>query len=359
MEQIILFAFLILFPFGQIIKIGQINPIDIIVGLGAFWAIIKRYQYPKYFNDFLLAAIFSYLLSIFIFKNSQVYIGLLYLVRLAAYFYFYIFLTNFKDRKLLLNSLLSLSLFSALFGWIQYFHYPDLTSLKYLGWDDHLYRLAGTFLDPGFTSLIIVFGGIISFVKKKHLLTAFFALTLAFTYARAGYAAFVVSLFLASLIFKKFKAFLITLSFFLIVVTLLPKPAGQGVNLARTYSISSRIENYKETLAIFKKSPVFGVGFNNLCLARKIYLNEVNLSSHSCSGSDSSLLLILATTGIVGFMIFSASALKILFNLKRGFYAKTFLVIFSAVFVHSLFVNSLFYPWVMGYLAISASLIKE
>lgn len=353
MEQIILFAFLILFPFGQIIKIGQINPIDIVVGFGAITAILKRYKYPKYFNTFLLVTLFSYLLSIFVIKDSRIVVGFLYLVRFAAYLYFYIFLRSFNDKKLWLNALLSLSFFSAFFGWFQYFLYPDLTSLKYIGWDDHLYRLAGTFLDPGFTSLIIVFGAIIAFIKKKYLLFAFFIITLAFTYSRAGYLAFVVSLFVASLIFKKFKIFLISMVCFLSIVFLLPKPAGQGVNLARTYSIYSRIENYKETLAIFKKSPVLGVGFNNLCIYKGRAI------SHSCSGSDSSLLLILATTGIVGFMVFVSSALKMISNLKKGFYTKTFLIILSAVFVHSFFVNSLFYPWVMGYIAISASIAEE
>ncbi|MEK7061057.1 MAG: O-antigen ligase family protein [Patescibacteria group bacterium] len=353
MEQIILFTFLILFPFGKIIKIGQINPIDIVVFLGAITVIIKRYKYPKYFNNFLLVALFSYLLSVFIIKNSQVAVGFLYLVRLTAYLYFCLFLKGFKDKKLLINSLLSLSLVSAFFGWFQYFIYPDLTSLKYLGWDDHLYRLAGTFLDPGFTSLIIVFGAILSFIKKKYLLLAFFIITLAFTYSRAGYLAFAVSLFLASLIFKKFKIFLISIASFLIVIFLLPTPAGEGVNLARTYSISSRLENYQETFEIFKKSPVFGVGFNNICLYKG------STDSHSCSGSDSSLLLILATTGTVGFIVFVSSISKILLNLNKGFYSKTFLVILSAVFIHSLFVNSLFYPWIMGYLAISASLIEE
>ena len=353
MEQIILFAFLILFPFGQIIKIGQINPIDIAVLLGAIVAILKRYKKPRYFNSFLSVALFSYLLSIFIIKNSQVAVGFLYFARLTSYLYFYLFLRSFKDKKLLFNSLLLTSFFSALFGWFQYFIYPDLTSLKYFGWDDHLYRLVGTFLDPGFTCLIIVFGALLSYAKKKYLLFSFFVITLAFTYSRAGYLAFVFSLFIASLIFKKLKIFLISISCFVAIVFLLPTPAGEGVNLARTYSITFRIENYQETFQIFKKFPVFGVGFNNLC----IYKGSGN--SHSCSGSDSSLLLILATTGIVGFIVFISSILKIIFNLKKGFYSNTFLVILAAVFIHSFFANSLFYPWVMGYLAIMASLVEE
>lgn len=367
MEQIILFIYLALFPFGQLLRISIFNASDILaIAALAYLVLIKKegLKVLDPLKDFLIIALFSLLYSVFNFKSLSVLTGALYLLRVISYFYLYKLSFNAiredpKLKQVIFNSLLAVSFAVAIFGWIQYFFYPDLTSLKYLGWDDHLYRLVGTFLDPGFTSLIIVFGGVISFVKKKYLLLAFFAVTLAFTYSRAGYLAFAASLFLASLIFKKFKAFLISLACFLIVVFLLPKPVGEGVNLARTYSISSRINNYKETFEIFKKSPVIGVGFNNICLARKIYLDDINLSSHSCSGSDSSLLLVLATTGILGFMVFVSSVSKILFALKRGFYTKVFLVIISAVFIHSFFVNSLFYSWVMGYLAISASLVEE
>lgn len=366
MGKTILFIYLALFPFGQLLRISIFNASDILAVVSLIYIILTNKKSLRVLNplkDFLIIALFSLLYSVFNFKSLNVLIGFLYLFRVISYFYLYKLSFNViredpRFKQTIFNSLLAVSFAVAIFGWVQYFFYPDLTSLKYLGWDDHLYRLVGTFLDPGFTSLIIVFGGVISFIKKKYLLLAFFAATLAFTYSRAGYLAFAASLFLASLIFRKFKAFLISLACFLVVVFLLPKPVGEGVNLARTYSISSRISNYKETLEIFRKSPVFGIGFNNICLARKIYLNEENLSSHSCSGSDSSLLLILATTGIIGFIIFVSSISKILFNLKKGFYTKVFLVILSAVFVHSFFVNSLFYPWVMGYLAISASLTE-
>lgn len=366
MGKTILFIYLALFPFGQLLRISIFNASDILALIALIYIVLTNNKSLSVFNplkDFLIIALFSLVYSVFNFKSLNVLIGGLYLFRVIIYFYLYKLSLNvireeLRLKETIFNSLLLVSFAVSIFGWIQYFVYPDLTSLKYLGWDDHLFRLVGTYLDPGFTSLIIVFGAVISFVKKKYLLLAFFAVTLAFTYSRAGYLALTASLFFASLIFKKFKAFLISLVFFLVVVFLLPKPVGEGVNLARTYSISSRISNYKETFEIFKKSPVFGVGFNNICLARKIYLKDVDLSSHSCSGSDFSLLLILATTGILGFMVFVSSISKILLSLKRGYYAKVFLVLISALFVHSFFVNSLFYPWVMGYLAISASLIK-
>lgn len=366
MGQAILFIYLALFPFGQLLRISIFNASDILAFVSLIYIILtnkKSLSVINPFKDFLIIALFSLLYSIFNFKSLSVLVGFLYFLRVVIYFYLYKLCLNvikedLKLKETIFNSLLLVSFAVSVFGWVQYFIYPDLTSLKYLGWDDHLYRLVGTFLDPGFTSLIIVFGTALAFIKKKYLLLAFLAVSLAFTYSRAGYLALIASLFLASFLFKRFKAFLIVLTCFSVVVFLLPKPAGEGVNLARTYSISSRITNYKETFEIFIKSPVIGVGFNNICLAREIYLKDINPSSHSCSGSDSSLLLILATTGIVGFIVFVSSISKILLTLKKGFYTKVFLVLLSAVFVHSFFVNSLFYPWVMGYLAISASLVE-
>ncbi len=367
MGKAILFIYLALFPFGQLLRISIFNASDILaIAALAYLVLIKKegLKVLDPLKDFLIIALFSLLYSVFNFKSLNVLVGTLYLFRVISYFYLYklsfnIIKEDLRLKETIFNSLLLVSFAVSVFGWIQYFLYPDLTSLKYLGWDDHLYRLVGTFLDPGFTSLIIVFGTALAFIKKKYLLLAFFAVSLAFTYSRAGYLALVASLFLASFLFKRFKVLSLVLIYFLVVVFLLPKPGGEGVNLARTYSISSRMTNYKETFEIFIKSPVIGVGFNNICLARKIYLKDINSSSHSCSGSDSSLLLVLATTGIVGFIVFVSTFTKILLTLKKGFYTKVFLVVLSAVFVHSFFVNSLFYPWVMGYLAISASLVEK
>lgn len=147
--------------------------------------------------------------------------------------------------------------------------------------------------------------------------------------------------------------------FFAVSIFILPKPAGEGVNLARTYSISSRLQNYQETFRIFEKSPLFGVGFDNLCLARRAYLGVDQSRSHACSGSDSSLLLILVTTGIIGFIMF-VSVIVGTYQLiiKTNVYAQVLIVSGVALFIHSLFTNSIFYPWIMVYFAILLSLQK-
>ena len=341
MEQIILFAFLILFPFGTIIKIGTVNPIDIVVGLGALTAILKRYKTPevfRYFFNFLFIAAFTFIASVFVFKDSQVLTGLLYLVRLAAYFYFLIFVLHFKDKKSILNFLLAISVISAVFGWIQYFLFPDFRALIEYGWDDHLYRMVGTFLDPAFLGLILVFGLTVSLHKKKNLLSLFLLASIAFTYSRASYIAALVPL-----VYKKARVLSLV---FAGLILFLPRTAGEGVKLERTASISARLDNYRQTFEIFKGNPLFGVGFNNICLAK-----DGDFESHSCSGADSSVLFLLATTGVIGFISF----LHLIYEIWKNS-GSEFEIFGATVLVHSLFSNSLFYPFVMGYLVILLSL---
>jgi hypothetical protein len=346
MDKIIFFAFLVVFPFGQVIKVGIINPIDIVVGIGAIYTLIKRYKKPAvftYFQTFLIVAAFSWIVGALLFQKQEVFLGLMYLIRLAAYFYFFIFAYHFKDKKLLLNSLLAVSIISAVFGWVQYLFYPDLRFLYWLGWDDHLNRLVGTFLDPSFMGLILVLGLIIALQKKLKFVILFLLTSIAFTYSRASFLAAIVPL-----IYKKAWVFL---AIFISLIVFLPRTEGEGVRLERTSSIFGRLNSYQESLEIFKKNPVFGVGFNNICLAK-----DGNSSNHSCSGSESSLLLLLATTGVIGLISFSHLTLNLIKSLK----GTVFFVAMVAVFVHSLFSNSLFYPFIMGYLMLFlAASVKE
>lgn len=363
MDTVFIFLLLILFPFGQIIRIGVLQPIDFIAGCGAFWAIIQNYPKPKvfrYLKNILFVAGFSWIFSVFIFKNFQVFYGLLYLIRLFSYVYFFVYAWNFVKRKtsnrqLLLNSLLLMSVFSALFGWIQFYLIPDTRALYFLGWDDHFLRLIGTFLDPTFLGLIIVFGLLIASQRliesknKWYFLILFLSVSLAFTYSRASYLAFATGLFVIMSHYKKMKIFFICMIGFLIIMLFLPTAQNRILSFMRAFSVVNRLENYSQTIEIFKTTPVFGVGYNNLCLARANVWKSTNVASHSCSGSDSSLLFILATTGLVGFMIFVYSLKRIHDSLL---YDSRFIILsscFAALIIHSIFSNSMFYPWIMGY----------
>lgn len=377
--EILIFLFLVLFPFGQIIRINLnllgtnivLHPIDFVVGVGLIIFLLESYKKPKIFRyifSFLGAALFSYLLSYATFGSEKIYIGGLYLFRLFAYSSFFVLAWNEtraskRYSKNLFSSLIIVSFAVSIFGFLQYFIYPDTRSFAIWGWDDHYFRLLGTFLDPGHTSIILVFGflaALVSYLEKQNkkllLVLGTIVVSIAFTYSRAGYLALVSGLFIVLLLKKNLKLFFIAILAFALLVVLLPRPGGEGVKLERTASITLRVEDYRETLTVFGKAPLFGVGYNNMCRAREKLLGQTNLNSHACSGSASSLLLVLTTTGILGFTIFVNLIYKLVANLAKNTYGLTFLSCLVALLVHSLFVNSLFYPWVMGWMGLLLSI---
>jgi len=380
--SVFIFLFLAIFPFGQIIRTHinlfgltiPLQPIDIVVFLGAIYSIFfekTRTLASKYIGYFLVAAAFSFLISIFYFKEGSLY-GLFYLVRLTSYSFFLNYVWNFvkkknDNKKLLVESLLGVSVISAIFGWFQYFTLPDLKPLFYIGWDMHLYRLVGTFLDPTYLGLIIVFGSILSVSgliktheKKYLLITIFLLISLAFTYSRASYLAFTGGIFVLAFTEKKFRKILLWAVGLLALALILPTAKNHSIEITRIPSIEARLKNYSETLNVFGKYPVLGVGYNNMCVARNTFIGEEEYSSHACSGSDSSLLLILATTGVVGLMVFAGSVGRVFKLVKKGHYSQILIASSVALLVHSMFSNSLFFPWIMGYMTILLAIsLKE
>lgn len=372
-ESVFIFLFLIIFPFGQIIRMNftligltiPLTPLDIIAGLGSLYTIFFQKKEPGFFKFilyFLFVAAFSYVLSVPIFKAGAIY-GLFYLFRIFAYAYFFVYVWNFAkkseaNKNLLINSLIVISVVSAIFGWYQYFTVPDLKPLYYIGWDMHLYRLAGTFLDSTFLALVIVFGLILLMNKyvdtKNHKFLPFIVfllISLAFTYTRAAYLAFLAGFIIIGLSKKNLRKVFFWIIGLGLIAAVLPTAKNHSISLTRTFSIDARFINYKQALNVFEKYPIFGVGYNNMCVARNKFIGEEAFASHACSGSDSSLLLILATTGIVGFMVFVSGLYAVVKSLN-GNYVTPVIASLVALFVHSLFSNSLFFPWIMGYMGI-------
>lgn len=381
-ETIFIFLFLVIFPFGQITRMSisllgldiPLLPLDFVVGLGSFYTLFfqeKKSVVVKFFSFILFTFAFTYILSIFVLGKEAFY-GFFYLLRLFFYLIFFNYVQNFvikneSKRELLLQSLLAVSVISAFFGWIQYLAWPDLRPLFYIGWDDHLYRLAGTFLDPTFLGLIIVFGLMLSINQfidkgnKKHLfLIIFLLISLAFTYSRASYLAFVFGILVLSFLKRRVGKILLTVLVLMVMIFFLPTDKNQNIKLTRTFSIEARLQNYKETLLIFKKHPLFGVGYNNICVSRNTYIKEEPFSSHACSGSDSSFLLILAAGGLTGLFVFIGQLFPLFKKVKEGYKSHIMTTVSAALFIHSFFSNSLFYPWIIGYLVILLAVtVKE
>lgn len=365
----IVFTYILLIPFGQLLRfeanyMGKaitILGVDLVASLSLIYFIfIKKPEIAKYFNVFFASCLFSLILNIDLFGLERSIISSLYLIRLFIYYSFFVLIWDLSENisrfKKDLIGLMMFSLILAVFlGWIQYIYFFDLTYLKYSGWDDHLGRFVGTFLDPAFTGMFIVLGFFIVFLKyltqKKLIdliLSIFFLISLLLTYSRASYLSLFVGLILIYFLKKRIKPVIFAvLLVFILLIPFLPRGEGEGVRLERTKSITLRLENYQETFQIIEKSPLFGIGFNNICWARAMN-SETDLSSHSCSGSDSSLLLIIATSGVVGLLLFSNLIIKIIGHFSNDYYGDLSKVFFTSLFFHSFFSNSLFYPMLMG-----------
>ena len=158
------------------------------------------------------------------------------------------------------------------------------------------------------------------------------------TYSRSTYISFLIAFIYLAKHFKKINILLFSFGIMLLTMFLLPRQPGEGTKLERTSSITAKIQNYQEAWTLFKKSPIIGVGYNNIPFVREIKIPN----SHANSGFDGSLATIFVSTGLIGGIIFLLG-LKTLFT-KSSLLQKT--IILTTLF-HSIFANSLLYPWTL------------
>ncbi len=369
--------FFIIFPFGQLLRIERyiadiyivIHPVDVISFLSLPYLFLVRKNYLfKYIGNIIFILISSLIFSLIIFKPLQIISGSLYLLRIISYYSFSLLVYRLSIGTKIKNLLLTIMLFSIivfmLLGMYQYLYFYDLRDLYFVGWDEHYYRLSSTLLDPGYSAVVFIIGLIIILKSKiikiiyfKYILVFMFLMSLLLTFSRAGYLTF---LFLMIFLYRKYyKLFILVMSLLLLILIMIPKPHSSGVELYRTFSIYSRLDNYKNTFLIFLKTPLFGVGYNNICRYRTDYLNIENRLSHSCSGSDSSIMLMLSTTGVVGIMVFVNSLYKINQSFNRGEFDKLLIITFLTILLNSFFNNSFFYNFIMGLLAVFIGLTRN
>lgn len=353
----LVYLFLGLFALGHLPSLffdligikSNIVLIDIPVVLLSIFA-LPNLRSNRTILGFVSVLIFSWIFSSSIFGNNIIWPGLFYLLRLISYLLFAISVRNLVVKKLLRKedlkkALLLIGLLICIIGLSQYLLSPDIRNLKLLGWDDHYFRLSFPFLDPAFTGIILVLSALLAFTKKAKILFVLFVVALFLTYSRASF----LSLF-AALVFlipksRILKTILVSTAALIIFVLSIPNVGGEGVNLLRTNSAVQKYGNLIQSIEVIKFSPIFGIGYNNSCLAKQEVLGLADIGVHSCSGFDNSFLYIAATTGLVGlfgFIAFIAHIWK-----SSSVTARASLL---AVGIHGLFTNTYVYPWVMGWL---------
>ncbi len=346
-----------------------------------FYKLIKRDNVAKLFLLFIAVAFLSLIFTPALITLHHKILSALYIIRIFSYFSIYIsvryLLAKNKISKSKFICLLTVSgITLAIVGWLQYFLYPDLRNLYYLGWDPHYKRIFSTILDPNYLGLILVLTFVALFsslprsfrkrdtkIKIFSLIPSFFIfITIMFTYSRSAFSSFLTAAAYYSLAQKKYIIIGGCTVILLLAVFLLPKPGGEGVNLKRLYSIQERLTNWQEGLGIFLKYPLLGIGFDTLRYTnpnvKNTQLNNTiisqNIPNHSAGGLDNSFIFVAATTGILGL---TAYLLFLIVAFNKSILVSRISLL--AIFVHSLFLNSLFFPPVLIWLWVILGLNQE
>jgi len=340
-------SFLLVWPFGHFldVRVGDsfiIPLLDILASTLLFSSIPRIIKSIKVIKKdplflpiifFLTISALSLLLRIPDLGFAGIIRPSLYLLRLITYLSLYFTFKVYHLKKYTDHLKLSAVIF-VFFGLIQYLFSPNMSFIKYIGFDDHFYRLIGTLLDPNFTGAILASLSIFLISSGYLKLGLVLLIPLALTFSRASYISYFLPLFTYSLIKKKYLLFILP-ALLGLVVLFAPKPFGEGVNLFRTFSIFSRIGSAQQGLTFFVQRPIFGWGYNTL------------ITDTGRVGIDNSYIFLLATTGILGFVSF------IIFLIK-AFMCKTLPVRLAlmSILVHAMFNNTIFFPWILAFVVI-------
>lgn len=369
--RLILFIFLFsvcVFPFGNLFRF-QISPTFSLLPLDVFVCSISLLSLPDIIKNLtkssLLKGIFAFyvigcvglLISAPWLRPASFTIAALYGVRFLAYGLLLWIVGQLKNDKKenLKDGLLYSGFAMAIAGILQYAFMPDLRGLFFLGWDEHLFRLFGTLLDPNYSGAVFVVTLLLAldryFTKKSSLLFAMVPLIATFlTYSRSSFLMLTIAASVFYMMRGMYKYAVLGIVVIVLGIILIPKNIrSEGVDLFRTASIDSRLTEYAQATEVFKEHPLFGVGFNAYRYAQlehNFAEKETIIQDHAGAGVPNSFLFLLATTGIVGTVIFMRG---IWYFLYRAMRQRNALIasLMLGLCIHSLFENTLFYPFIL------------
>jgi len=396
--RFLIIVFILTIPLGQYSRLplgsieGAVYLSDLIAGLillvFLFQILIskKSFKLPPFFLSIVVFILVALTTLFFAKQNlslTEWATSSFYLLRWMAYtgLYFSVYsliaVSESKERevRLIVNLLILASLILGILGLVQFVLFPDFSKMVEHGWDPHYYRVLSTFFDPNYVggffvlSLVLILGLHFFEPEKKinwfHFITTgiiFVAVIL--TFSRSTYLMLIVSVGLLGLI-KSRKLLLVGLLSFILAFLLIPRVQeriyGAIVNIDE--SAKARFTSWENGITIAKDNFLTGVGYNTYRYAQIRYgfidSWDLEAGGRSGAGVDSSLLLILATTGIFGLLSYLGIFSVALIKSGRGIFANRLnlakglsLVIFcglAGLMMHSFFVNSLLYPWIMSW----------
>lgn len=364
---------------GQIIRLpftqsGAITLTDLAVSSTVTVFIIdallikKSLKIPKItftpFVLFTLSAIASTVMALNFLSPTQIAVSSLFLIRFIIYSFLSVVAYNSISKGSIekwVNAQLIIGVIFAFLGFFQLAFFSNLSFLQAFGWDPHQMRLVSTLLDPNFAGCIfaILASLSISFYLYKNrkiylFASAVFILAIILTFSRSSYLAIATVVATVGSV-KAPRVLLISVAVFMLAFTTIGQVRSRIIGaLTIDETATARIESWQRAITIFKGNELLGVGFNTYRYAQAsfgFFSFDNPLGGHSGAGSDSSILLVAATTGIIGLGLY----LYLLINIFRVFKNKArstplhlgALAAFLGLIVDSQFVNSLFFPQVM------------
>ena len=311
-----------------------------------FWVavVLRRISLPvgmlsKGFFIWVSAITFSTFLASLHYGHVQVAVGVAYLIRLFAYVsMLFVSYALFAKLPNLIIRYLAYGAFGLLvLGAIILYILPDFAALAPMGWDPHVNRLTSTWLDPNFfgSFLALLFAFFLAYAARaeqsgqKFIRFGYYAFLLLLwlgiylTYSRSALATLAVGGISVGLLTRWRNLLLVVV--LLGVMIALPSRLQSRFAASVNYSVSTvskstatsssvpvtnidptasdRVQSWKRAISIFKANPIFGTGYNFYQYYRlehgQASVHDVT-AIHGVAGSDSSLLTLLATTGIVG-----------------------------------------------------------
>ena len=310
---------------------------------------------------------------------NQNILGFSYWARFLLYFCVYFVLSRLysiigKELKDFLVNLITISGFIiAVAGFIQLILLPDLSVLSLSGYDPHRNRLVSTFLDPNFTGAFLVLTLNLVFSRftfrslRQYFFVAVLLIALILTFSRSAWLMFTISIFLFG-IFRSRKLLFLSLLVGFLAYFLIPRIQTRVAGITDPDdSAKLRFVSWGRTLTIAKDHLGLGVGFNNFRASQEEYgFFDYNIpeGGRAGGGSDSSLLLVLATTGLIGFFLYAVFYLSIVgaslsAAAKGESLALGLFISMIGLLLESNFINSLFFTPILLWIFVTASLISN
>ncbi len=290
----------------------------------------ENHKHATPLSIFLVGLLLGWYQAFHLYPLSSLFLPSLYAFRILAYLALYL---SLKQSKILVPKIYFIisGMIMLIIGVAQYLLMPDMRLFQYLGWDDHLNRLTLPHFDPTFTAVMLALA-LLSLSLVHWYIGILFGLAILLTYSRSVW----LSLAFTGFLFIRNKLLLLlACTLLLLAIFALPKRFGEGTNLLRTYSISSRFTSDLSYVEKYSWDLLIGRGMNTLILE-----TAPSKYSNHATGPNNSYLYLLATTGVLGLLGF----LSFLREIYRTSHFKMMIIF---VLIASCFNNVLFYPFTL------------